>query len=170
VVSVLAAAVLAGGCGGDANRIPDVEGLRLDVAQERLDDADLGYEVLGGGSAGIVVRSNWRVCEQRPRAGKRAKSVELIVARSCAQPGPTRAVPHVIGLELDDAQAELARHGLAWDVHEQGLGDVVVESNWTVCDQWPYSGERAQRVQLYVEHFCDYDDDYDEDDDDDDDF
>jgi hypothetical protein len=167
VVSVLAGAALAGGCGGDANRIPDVEGLRLDVAQERLDDADLGYDVIGGGSIGIVVRSKWRVCEQRPRAGKRAKSVELVVARSCSH--PTRVVPHVIGLELDDAKRELTRRGLGYDVHEQGTGEVIVESNWTVCDQWPYSSERAQRVELYVEHVCD-DYDYDEDDDDDDDF
>jgi PASTA domain len=87
---VLAAAILvallAGGCGGEANRVPDVEGKRLDVAQEVLDDAGLGYEVIGGGVFGVVVRSNWEVCEQRPGAGRRAKSVDLIVARSCAYP------------------------------------------------------------------------------------
>ena len=60
----------AGCCGGEANRVPDVEGERLDVAQELLDDAGLGYEVIGGGALGVIVRRNWQVCEQRPRAGR----------------------------------------------------------------------------------------------------
>jgi hypothetical protein len=79
-------AVLAGGCGGEANQVPDVEGKRLDVAQELLDDAGLGYEVIGGGLLGVVIRSNWEVCEPRPRAGARANTVDLVVARSCAGP------------------------------------------------------------------------------------
>jgi beta-lactam-binding protein with PASTA domain len=86
VAAAILVAVLAGGCGGEANRVPDVEGKRLDVAQELLDDAGLGYEVIGGGVFGVVVRSNWEVCEQRPPAGRRAKSVDLVVARSCAYP------------------------------------------------------------------------------------
>lgn len=60
-----------------------MEGKRLDLAQKSLDDAGLGYEVIGGGALGVVVRRNWQVCEQRPRAGRRAKSVELLVGRSC---------------------------------------------------------------------------------------
>jgi hypothetical protein len=83
VVAALIFAFLAGGCGGEANRVPDVEGKRLDVAQEVLDDAGLGYEVIGGGALGVVVRRNWQVCEQRPGAGRLAKSVELHVGRSC---------------------------------------------------------------------------------------
>jgi hypothetical protein len=82
-VVALIFAFLAGGCGGEANRVPDVEGKRLDVAQEVLDDAGLGYEVIGGGALGVVVRRNWQVCEQRPGAGRLAKSVELHVGRSC---------------------------------------------------------------------------------------
>lgn len=46
-------ALLAGGCGDEENRVPDVEGKRLDVAQEALDDAGLGYEVIGGGRMGV---------------------------------------------------------------------------------------------------------------------
>jgi hypothetical protein len=84
LATVILIALLAGGCGGEANRVPQVEGKRLDVAQELLDDAGVGYEVIGGGALGVLVRSNWRVCEQRPRAGKKAKTVDLIVARSCA--------------------------------------------------------------------------------------
>jgi hypothetical protein len=83
VVAALFLAFGAGGCGGEANNVPDVEGKRLDVAQETLDDAGLGYEVIGGGDLGVVLRRNWRVCEQRPRSGTRAESVELHVGRSC---------------------------------------------------------------------------------------
>jgi hypothetical protein len=171
-VSALVAAVLAGGCGGEANRVPDVEGDRLDVAQERLDDAGLGYEVIGGGALGVVVRSNWRVCDQYPAAGKRAESVDLRVDRSCAGPEAFETVPYVVGIPLDEAKRRLEERGLDYDVDEEGVGEVLVESNWTVCDQWPYSGERAAFVQIQVEHVCDdadyYEDDDDEDDDDDD--
>jgi len=83
VAAALFLAFIAGGCGGEANPVPDVEGKRLDVAQELLDDAGLGYEVIGGGDLGVIVRRNWQVCEQRPRSPKRAKSVELHVGRSC---------------------------------------------------------------------------------------
>jgi hypothetical protein len=84
--AVVLIALLAGGCGGEANRVPQVEGKRLDVAQELLDDAEVGYEVIGGGALGVLVRSNWEVCEQRPAAGTKAKTVDLVVARSCADP------------------------------------------------------------------------------------
>ena len=40
VVAALFLVIFAGGCGGEANRVPDVEGERLDVAQELLDDDD----------------------------------------------------------------------------------------------------------------------------------
>lgn len=88
VVAALFLAFLAGSCGGEANRVPQVEGERLDVAQELLDDAGLGYEVIGGGALGVIVRRNWQVCEQRPHAGKLATSVELHVGRSCIGRAP----------------------------------------------------------------------------------
>jgi hypothetical protein len=83
LVATLFLAFVAGGCGGEANAVPDVEGKRLDLAQELLDDAGLGYDVIGGGDLGVIVRRNWQVCEQRPRPPRRAKSVELHVGRSC---------------------------------------------------------------------------------------
>ena len=62
---------LLAGCGGDADpqQVPDVRGQRLDVAEERLDRSGLDYEEIGGGTFGIVVRSNRRVCEQEPQPG-----------------------------------------------------------------------------------------------------
>jgi PASTA domain len=75
-----------------------------------------------------------------------------------------RVVPYVTGMRLDEAKRELARRHLVARVHDEGFGDVVVESSWTVCDQWPYEGERARSVDLYVEHFCD-EEEYEDDDD-----
>ncbi|HET7855861.1 MAG TPA: PASTA domain-containing protein [Gaiellaceae bacterium] len=160
LVALLPAVTACGGAG--AERAPDVTGERLDVAQERLDDRGLEYEVIGGGALGVVVRSHWVVCEQRPRAGKRTKSVELVIARSCPAVVTAR-VPNVTGLRLDAAKRLVEDRGLEAVVVDQGLGEVLVESNWTVCDQWPYAGERAHSVELYVEHFCDNEDDDDDD-------
>lgn len=161
-VSMLAAAGLAGGCGGSANRVPDVEGDRLDVAQQRLDEAGLDYELIGG--APRRNRSSWRVCDQRPAPGKRAESVELQVARSCGGLPSLSTVPNVIGLSLDEAKRELAERGIDYYVDDDGTGEVVVDSAWTVCDQWPYSGEGSETVELSVEHICDDDEEDDDDD------
>jgi beta-lactam-binding protein with PASTA domain len=148
------------GCGGRAARnVPDVTGERLDVAQEELDDTGIGSEVIGGGAFGVVVRSHWRVCEQHPRPGRVAKTVELVVARSCPGRHVPGTAPDVSGLRLDVAKDELAEDDLAFDVYEEGLGDVVIESNWTVCSQYPAPGAATDEVELYVERSCEDDDD-----------
>jgi len=157
VVLLLAVA----GCGGrEARKVPSVAGERLDVAQKELDDAGVDSEVIGGGAFGVVVRSHWRVCEQHPRPGRKAKSVELVVARSCPGRQVSSTVPNVTGLRLDVAKDLLVEDDLAFDVYEEGLGDVVIESNWTVCSQYPDHGAIADEVDLYVERFsCEDDDD-----------
>ncbi|HEV8603171.1 MAG TPA: PASTA domain-containing protein [Gaiellaceae bacterium] len=146
------------GCGGsEVKPVPDVAGERLDVAQDELDDLGLGYEVIGGGVFGVVVRSHWQVCEQHPGPGGRAKSVHLVIARSCGEPQPAGGVPDVTGLRLDVAERELGERGLEYYVY---AGDeVIIRSNWTVCGQYPEPGGRPAEVDLYVEHFfCDDDD------------
>ena len=153
IVSALAAT----GCGGgDRAVVPDVAGERLDVAVEELEDEGLAYEVIGGGAFGVVVKSNWRVCSQEPAGGATARSVELVVARSCfpPPPPPEPVVPDVLYDDLDDAKEELARAGIEPVVVNEGTGAIVVESNWTVCDQYPLPGEYAEAVELYVEHIC----------------
>jgi beta-lactam-binding protein with PASTA domain len=159
-VPALLLCVLLAGCGGHETRpVPRVDGKRLDVAKETLDDAGLGYEVIGGGAFGVVVESHWRVCEQHPRAGRRASSVELVVARSCPQRSLRRGVPNVVGLRLDAAEDELGRRGLEYDVYADD--EVIIRSNWTVCDQYPAAGDRAHdvEVELYVDRFsCDWED------------
>lgn len=154
----VAAVLLTAGCGGqEADIVPAVEGQRLDLAQSELDDAGLGYEVTGGGAFGVVVTSHWRVCEQHPGPGQHARSVELVVARTCPRPAPADVVPDVTGLRLDVAEDELGERGLEYYVYPEG--DVIVRSNWTVCSQYPEPGELAGVVELYVDHFsCDDDD------------
>ena len=152
--------VVAGCGGGEVKAVPRVDGERLDVAKETLDDAHLGYEVIGGGAFGIVVESHWRVCEQHPKAGRRASSVELVVARSCPESPPPRGVPDVVGLQLDAAEHELGKRGLEYYVYSDDK--VIIRSNWTVCDQYPAPGERARNVEveLHVDRFsCDWGDD-----------
>jgi hypothetical protein len=66
--------------------VPDETGERLDVAEDDLDGAGLNYTEIGGGTFGIVVKSNWTVCEQKPSAGSKVREgarVKLIVDREC---------------------------------------------------------------------------------------
>jgi hypothetical protein len=58
-----------------------VIGLRLDVAESDLDDLGIAYQEIGGGVFGVIVRSNWVVCETQPSAGDKAEKVMLIVDR-----------------------------------------------------------------------------------------
>jgi ABC-type glycerol-3-phosphate transport system substrate-binding protein len=63
---------------------PNIVGERLDVAEVDLRDRHLRYRELGGGTFGIVVPSNWTVCEQRPAAGTQNPGrVTVIVDREC---------------------------------------------------------------------------------------
>jgi hypothetical protein len=66
---------------GSSEEVPDLVGERLDVAEEELDGLGINYDEIGGGTFGIVVRSNWEVCETNPGAGESADSVKLIVDR-----------------------------------------------------------------------------------------
>jgi hypothetical protein len=72
--------------GGGSVSVPDEVGQRLDVAEDDLSGKGLTYDEIGGGTFGIVVRSNWTVCKTKPSGGSTASegdSVKLIVARSC---------------------------------------------------------------------------------------
>lgn len=66
--------------------VPSLIGERLDVAEATLREKGLRYSEIGGGSFGIVVRSNWVVCETRPGAATEVKKrtrIRLIVDREC---------------------------------------------------------------------------------------
>jgi len=80
---LIALVALAAGCGGTAQprRVPNVRYERLDVAEARLDARGLGWEEKGGGTFGVIVRSNWYVREQIPKPGAKATTVRLVVER-----------------------------------------------------------------------------------------
>jgi beta-lactam-binding protein with PASTA domain len=67
-----------------ATSVPDLVGERLDVAEDDLQEKGLDYKEIGGGTFGIVVLSNWEVCETKPSAGDdvgQGDEVKLIVER-----------------------------------------------------------------------------------------
>lgn len=150
---------LATGCAqAKPQRVPDVSGKRLDYAEATLEARGLSYDVNGGGKLGVIDDSNWWVCSQQPRAGRKATKVELVVARSCAQP---TAIPHVVGLNLHEARETLEASGINVDVYtyDEYYGDdyddaIVVERNWRVCRQIDTSSTSWQEVELIVDHDC----------------
>jgi hypothetical protein len=71
--------------------MPDVKGQKLDVALGDMKRA--GFEdkvdIIGGGIFGVVVKSNWEVCNQSPAAGQALTAApQLTVARSCGDEAP----------------------------------------------------------------------------------
>jgi hypothetical protein len=58
----------------------DLVGKRLDVAEVELSNMGISYKEVGGGTFGIVVRSNWVVCSTMPAGGQPVSgAVDLIV-------------------------------------------------------------------------------------------
>ena len=144
----LVAVAAATGCGETRPRpAPNVTGQRLDAAEDTLDAEGLRYRTIGGGAFGIVVRSHWLVCRQRPAAPTRTTNVTLVVGRSCPVTKRGR-VPDVIGENLKDARVLLQQSGFHVDVESVDGDPILVESLWIVCDQWPEGGKRATNVEL----------------------
>lgn len=66
--------------------MPDVTGQSLDVALSDIKRAGFTdkVEVLGGGTFGVIDKSNWQVCDQSPAAGQAVTAQpRLTVDRSC---------------------------------------------------------------------------------------
>jgi hypothetical protein len=66
--------------------MPDVLGTTLDVALSNIERTGVEgeVEIVGGGTFGVVVESNWQVCEQSPAAGETVTgSPQLTVERDC---------------------------------------------------------------------------------------
>lgn len=109
---VMAVVVLVAACGdATAHRVPRVVGADLDKAESTLDRAGLDHDTEGGGLFGIVERSNWVVCEQRPAAGAKATSVTLIVERECDSPSPNSGDAEATDSDLLFCPSELERLG-----------------------------------------------------------
>ena len=66
---------------GSTDSIPKLAGVRLDVAEDQLEDLGIASEIIGGGTFGVLDHTAWEVCSTRPRAGQSAQVVKLIVDR-----------------------------------------------------------------------------------------
>jgi hypothetical protein len=154
LISAVSALALAGCGSSEPKVVPDVRHERLDVAEERLDSIGLGYEEIGGGTFGIVVRSEWQVCRQEPAPGRKASKVRLIVDRYC-EPEPVTEVvlPDLVGDPLETAERALERKDVSYQV-ASWTGGRVVRAGARVCDQEPDAGRRAGDVTLYVAADC----------------
>lgn len=72
--------------------MPNVTGDQLDYAKTQIekqgiDEKDI--QVVGGGTFGVVIESNWIVCSQSPQASQSLENakVTLTVSRSCTGSG-----------------------------------------------------------------------------------
>jgi beta-lactam-binding protein with PASTA domain len=147
-VLTIAAATTLTACGTAQRRsVPNVTGEQLNVAEDRLDATGLDHSTSGGGTFGIVIRSDWTVCRQSPAPRHIASSVLLYVARSCS-------IPDVEGESLDDAEDALREAGIPYSAQSLDGDPIVVASFWTVCDQSPSWGTPRRPVQLFVSHDC----------------
>jgi hypothetical protein len=67
--------------------VPDLDGLTIEEAQDRIADAGLELEVQqGGGLLEDIIPGEPGVCEQQPEAGtevRRGATVRAVVAKSC---------------------------------------------------------------------------------------
>lgn len=151
-VGLLLFAAFGSGREGEPRAVPDVVGMRLDVAQDRLEYLGLGWELAGGGTFGVIASSRWWVCDQEPAAGRTASSVLLVVDREC---GPRLVqAPDVEGLRLDTAKRRLAARGLEYRVVSLEGTSPRIDSEWIVCDQEPPPGVATSVVTLTVGRTC----------------
>jgi len=138
--------------------VPDVVGRRLDHAESSLGRVGLRWNEVGGGIFGVIDRTAWVVCQQRPHAGSSAGAesrVRLVVDRpgqcTTVSGGDERTVPSVIGLRLDVAESDLDDLGITYQEIGGGVFGVIVSSNWVVCQTQPSAGDKAEKVKLIVD-------------------
>jgi hypothetical protein len=81
----------------DSKTMPNVTGKNLQVAEDAIKSAGGDpdkIKIIGGGTFGVVVKSNWQVCSQSPDAGMALPvSPQLTVDRSCSVPSPASSSP-----------------------------------------------------------------------------
>ena len=52
-------------------------------------------------------------------------------------------MPHVVGRPLDEAEAELARRGIAYVTEGEEVFGIVIPSIWEVCETVPGEGAKV---------------------------
>lgn len=151
LLAIVVVVVVAVQSGDDSTPVaaPDVRGLRLDIAESRLESLTLDAKTTGGGTLGVVRRSNWWVCAQDPAAGAATTEVELFVERACSW-----KAPGVAGMTLAQAKKALDEADVPYDEIDVGGKQPLVGQRWIVCEQRPASGVAVSRVQLVVAREC----------------
>jgi len=140
----------------DPRVVPSVVGKRLDVAELKLHANGIRYKEIGGGVFGIIVRSNWQVCQQLPKAGSVTNArIKLVVDRpgncTSVSGGAEKTIPDLVGERLDLAETQLDEMGIAYKEIGGGLFGIVVTSNWVVCTTDPPAGSKGEKVDLVVD-------------------
>src|SRR4029077_13537524 len=77
-------AATGGGSGASGVTVPSLAGQPPDVAERRLDDLGLNSSEEGSGIFGVLIPSDWDVCESTPSAGtvvSPGSTVRLLYAR-----------------------------------------------------------------------------------------
>lgn len=124
--------------------VPDVVGLKEAEAKQRLEAAEFTAKierVFAGAPTGTVV-------EQQPRAGEQAAPESVVTLKVSKGPN-TKPVPDVIGLQEDEAIANLRESGFEPRVFDVPAADPA----GTVVAQEPSPGEPAppdSRVRINV--------------------
>lgn len=150
------------GCGPaePAPVMPEVTGLRLDVALSDIERAGSTdeVEVLGGGMFGVLDESNWTVCDQEPLTGQPMTSTpRLTIDRSCgdgeAENGEPPADEPAEDVGASDEPAEDPAHEVDAYAYEGPVYEIVtVDGNIGVTglDQyWVHVSELDVTTDAY---------------------
>ena len=147
--------VVAAGCGAgeDASSpavvMPDVTGQQLDVALSDIERAGIDdeVEILGGGVLGVVVESNWQVCEQLPAAGEEvAAAPRLTVDRECPNGEPETTEPETT--EPETTEPETTEPKITFEEVEAWLNGEESEITQEELEAWLERQESAEPLTI----------------------
>lgn len=88
-ISIVGVLGLVGCDSNETVKMPDVTGKKLDVAYDQIENAGVvekdKINIEGGGFFGVLIESNWTVCEQSPAPGQALSGAPtLTVDRACS--------------------------------------------------------------------------------------
>jgi len=92
VITLWAASATSGSVSGQAQTVvvPNVVGLRMDRATRLLHSRNLRVnEECPEALFGCIIKSNWWICRQYPRAGKRVRRYAVIITYGVRERGRT---------------------------------------------------------------------------------
>jgi hypothetical protein len=117
--------------------VSQYSGMNLATAISTVQAAGQTPYQVGGGTAGVIVASDWTVCFSKTVGN----SVTFYVAKNCAPDANSKTgstpssavVSPLVGQNLQTAETDLEAAGYGYD--EVGGGDlgIIVPSDWTVC-------------------------------------